>query len=119
MVLFLQTKVMHMSVAKLLYWEMLGFLVGLVCLLAWRMLTGQMALRGLLMRKDGRGQRVSPERVPLLLATLGLSGYVLVQVFEGGLRSFPDVGWQWVAVFGGSSGLYAGVKALTTLRRKV
>ena len=94
-----------------------GFLVLLAAILIYRMLTRQISLGGLLARKDGSGG-VSPERVQLLLATLALSVKYVGDVVHSTNGVLPDVSAQWLYVFGGSSGIYASVKAITTLKSK-
>ncbi len=94
-----------------------GFLYGLAALVAYRLLTRQINLSGLLSRKTDGGA-VSPERVQLLLATMALSVKYLVEVAHNSSGAMPDVDANWLYVFGGSSGIYASVKAWTTLRNK-
>jgi hypothetical protein len=106
-----------MDPIRLLQLEVRGFLLLLTAILAYRLLTRRIALAGLLARKDDGG-RISPERVQLLLATLGLSAKYLSEVLQGGTAAMPDVSADWLIVFGGSSGIYAALKALTTLRKK-
>jgi hypothetical protein len=105
-----------MDPITILRWEGLGFLVLLAMILVYRMLTGQIILAGLFRRKDDQGA-VSPERVQLLLATLALSGKYLGSVLHNTNGSLPDISPQWLYLFGASSGLYASVKAITTLTR--
>lgn len=105
------------NMTKILEIEVWGFLGLLGAIMTYRLLTRQVNLSGLLLRKNGSGAP-SPERVQLLLATLGVSGKFLSEVFRspaGG--NFPDIGPQWLYVLGSSSTVYALVKALTTFRR--
>ena len=104
-----------MSVELILRWEGLGFVLPLAAMLAFRMLTGQISLRGLLRRKDDQS-KVSPERIQLLLVTLALSGSYLGDALRSSGNSLPDVSPQMLYAFGASSTLYASVKAWTTLR---
>jgi hypothetical protein len=83
---------------------------ALLCLVVMRMLTGRINLDGLLSAEPG--QRVSPERAQLLVATLGAAGYLLLSIAsptEQGI-TFPS-GWL-VLLFGGSQGVYLLTKYL-------
>jgi hypothetical protein len=102
---------------SILHFEGWGFLCLLGALVAYRLLTGQINLNGLLLRKDGTGA-VSPERVQLLLATMALSAKYLGEVAHSGGGAMPNVRAEWLYVLGGSSGIYAVGKALRVLRRK-
>jgi hypothetical protein len=94
-----------------------GFLGLLGAIMTYRLLTRQVNLSGLLLRKNGSGSP-SPERVQLLLATLAVSGKFLSEVFQSpDSDRLPDIGPQWLYVLGGSSAVYVLGKALTTFRR--
>ena len=95
----------------------LGFVSLLAATLVYRMLTRRINLSRLLARKDG-SVGVSPERVQLLMATLTLGAKYVGDVIHGTNGVLPDVSAQWLYVFGGSCGIYASVKAYTTLRSK-
>ena len=91
--------------------EAQGFLLALAVCLVFQMLTGRINLRGLLMAKNGSGQ-VTPGRVQLLLATFAAGAHYLSQVAAAsGTGKMPDVGPEWLYLFGGSSGIYALEKA--------
>jgi hypothetical protein len=104
-----------MDPITILRWEGQGFLVLLAVILVYRMLTGGINLTGLLRRKDSDGG-VSPERIQLLLATLALSAKYLGEVAHATGGAMPDINSQWLYVFGASSGIYASLKAWTTLK---
>lgn len=106
-----------MDPISLLELELHAFLMLLAAILVFRLLTRKIQLSGLLNRKEDAG-RVSPERVQLLLATLAMSAKYLGSVIHGTAGIMPDVSREWLYLFGGSSGLYASVKAVTTLTRK-
>jgi hypothetical protein len=100
-----------MNPTDILRLEVRGFLFLLAALLAGKMLTGGISLAGLLASKDG-DVGVSPERIQLLLATLALGAKYIGSVAHGtDVSTMPDVGKDWLYLFGGSSGLYASVKA--------
>lgn len=88
----------------------------LAAMLAYHMLTRRINLSRLLARKDG-SNGISPERLQLLLMTLALAAqYVRDAVHANG--ALPNVSSKRLAVFGGSSGIYASVKAFTTWKSK-
>ncbi len=100
-----------MRIAHILGLEARGFLLLLAAMLAVKMLTRQINLGGLL-AKDGESSGVSPERVQLLMTTIFLSAKYVSEVAHNTSGALPDVTPQWLAVFGGSGGVYASVKAL-------
>jgi hypothetical protein len=104
-------------IEQLLRWEGLGFLGLLAALIAFRLLSGKINLKGLLASKNG-GPEVSPERVQLLLATLAMCMSYLGKALHGTGNSLPDISPQMLYVFAGSSTLYASVKAWTTLKSR-
>ncbi len=106
-----------MDPVSLLEHELHAFLILLAAILVFRLLTRKIQLAGLLNRKEDAA-RVSPERVQLLLATLAVSAKYLGSVVHGTTGTMPEVSREWLYLFGGSSGIYASVKAITTLTRK-
>ncbi|HKF45778.1 MAG TPA: hypothetical protein VKB38_00375 [Terracidiphilus sp.] len=104
-----------MNVASILRLEMWGFLVLLGAVVFYRLITRQINLKGLLIRKSG-ARGVSPERIQLLLATIAMSANYLHGVLTSTTGNLPDVDAKWLYVFGGSSAIYAGGKALTELK---
>ena len=106
-----------MLLVKMLRWEGYGFLYLLVVVLVLKLLTRQISLGGLFVRKND-GTPVSPERVQLLAATLAVCVTYLGKVIHNTTGSLPDVSPQMLYIFAGSSGIYASVKAFTTLRTK-
>jgi hypothetical protein len=107
-----------MDPIRILHWEGLGFLYLLAAILALKLLTRQIKLDGLLARKHD-GTPVSPERIQLLAATIAVCvTYIGNVIHSTTTASLPDVSSQMLYVFAGSSGIYASVKAFTTLSRK-
>lgn len=103
--------------ATILEIEGWGFLGLLGAIVAYRLLTRQINMSGLLLRKDGSGSP-SPERVQLLVATLAVGGNYLSEVYRSPLsHKLPDIDPRWLYMMGGSSGVYVLGKALTTFRR--
>ena len=105
-----------MEPIRILRFEGLSFIVLLGVLLAYRLLTREINLDGLLRHR--RGGPVSPERVQLLVATIAVSFRFLVAATHEGSNSLPEVDAATLSVFGASSGLYAAVKALKAFRGK-
>ena len=100
-----------MDAPRILQLEMIGFFAGLTALIGYRMLTRQINLSGLL--NDGVNQdQVSPERVQLLVATLGVSAQFIGSALHGSGTSLPHVSVSTLAVFGASGTIYTAVKGL-------
>lgn len=123
----------HMpSITKIVTWEVYGFLIALFGIIAGQLFGGQINTKSLLYgRKNDLGQPIlnpdgsirsrktenslyfSPERVQLLLLTLGAAFYYLSQVINnpnpGTLPPMPN---SWTETLGGSNVLYLGGKAL-------
>lgn len=99
-----------MTLSKMLLWEGTAFLYLLAATVAYRLVTRQIRIGGLLAR-PGNKSGASPERVQLLVATLALCVRYAMQVAHNTTGNLPDVDKQWLYLFGGSSGIYATVKA--------
>jgi hypothetical protein len=95
---------------RLVHYEVFGFFCALSALLVYRALTGKLILSGLLLDKP-HSNAISPERVQLLIATLAVSIMYLSRVIHGDGTVMPNISTSTLAVFGGSSGIYAAVKA--------
>ena len=106
-----------MDPISILHWEGLGFLYLLAAILVLKLLTRQISLGGLFARKND-GAPVSAERIQLLVTTLAVSGKYLSDALHSTNGSLPNVSSQMLYVFVGSSGIYASVKAFTTLKGK-
>lgn len=105
-----------MEPMRILRIEGMAFVVLLSALLAYRLLTREINLDGLL--RNRRGAPVSPERVQLLVATIAVSFKFLATAMHGTGNSLPEVDAATLSVFGASSGVYAGVKALRAIRMR-
>jgi hypothetical protein len=89
----------------MLSWVLAAWLVSVVMLIAYRILTGKISLRGLLTID---GDRFSPERLQLLLMTLGLlTIYVQDAVSSWSMRPASD---ELATVLAASQVLYLGGK---------
>jgi len=106
-----------MQVTSFLHFEIQTFLYLLAAIIAYRLLTGKIVVRGLFLRKGG-SNAASPERIQLLMTTLLVSANYLDSVARNTTNNMPDVDPKTLYVMGGSSGIYLAGKALTTLRRK-
>ncbi len=121
------------SFAQIITWEAQGFLLAIFTIVAGQLFTGQINTKNLLYgRKNDTGEPIldsngdmksrkkedtlyfSPERVQLLLLTLGAAFHYLTQVFNNpNPGTFPPLPTSWPAVLGGSNALYLGVKAFS------
>lgn len=96
------------------------FLGGLAAIIGHRLLTGQINTNGLFYgtKKDGT-KYFSPERVQLLIFTLGTAMFYLNNVLQNRHTGvLPDVPTQTLALLGGSHALYLGGKAYMMLFKK-
>ena len=100
---------------KIVGWEILFFLVALAATIVFQLLTRHINTDGLLRGKMGNAKgRLSPERVQLLVTTLGAAMYYVLQVStatKAGTLTLPEIPQTWPAVVGGSNLLYLGGKA--------
>jgi hypothetical protein len=90
--------------------------LGIAALLTVRITAKGRALRSLLASKTTPA-RITPERVQLLLVTLLLAGWYLLQVLAARGSSIPPVNSLCIWAFGISSTLYAVGNALRTFER--
>jgi hypothetical protein len=101
----------------LLKWEIELFILALVGLIVMKLLSGDINTYGLLYgrisaRKRGQDQYFSPERVQLLLFTLGAGFYYLTLVLDNPHHgTLPDIPQAWPGLLGGSNALYLSGKA--------
>src|SRR5438445_2430935 len=111
-------------------WEVQLFLLALFGIVVMQLLSGQISTKNLLCgRKNDTGEPIvgadgqtrgrkkedtlyfSPERVQLLLFTLGAAFYYLTQVLNNpNPGTFPPLPTSWPAVIGGSNAIYLGGK---------
>lgn len=121
------------TIVQIVGWEIEGLLLALATIVAGQLLTGQINTKNLLHgRIKDTGQPIrdangnitarkttdtayfSPERVQLLLLTLGAAFYYLTQVLNnphpGSLPAVPD---SWTETLAGSNVLYLGGKAVS------
>ena len=96
--------------ANFIQWEGLGFLFALFAIVIMRILTGDLATRGLIAGVTFRGSSfVSAGRVQLLIVSMVAAVQYLSQVWDNP-QSFPDIPQNWLLLFAGSQVLYLGAK---------
>jgi hypothetical protein len=101
-----------MSITHILHFEALGFLYGMLAIVAYQMLTGRIRLSALLSRKGKTDpNQTNPERIQLLLATIATSASYLSEVRQSTSTNLPDIDNNWLYLMGGSSSLYLLRKA--------
>jgi hypothetical protein len=110
-----------MPFTRIICFEVILFLGGLAAIIAYRLLTGGINTHYLLYGKRKNGTRyLSPERVQLLLFTLGTAMFYVVDVLEKRQTGeLPDVPAKTLALLGGSHAIYLGGKAYTMLSTKI
>jgi hypothetical protein len=93
------------------------FILALAGLIMVKLLTGEINTCDLLYgrissRRRGQDQYFSPERLQLLLCTLGAGLYYLTLVLNNPHPgSLPDIPKTWPGLLGGSNAVYLGGKA--------
>jgi hypothetical protein len=94
------------ALATILRWELFFVLIALAAIVAYRMITQQINVTGLLMDKTG-GRVVSPARVQMLMATMGMVAYYVMLAFESKDKGrLPELPNEYLAAFGASHGIY-------------
>ena len=95
---------------NLISWEAIVFLLALLAIMVSSMLTGRINTQGLLSGSKGDGTTYfSPERVQLLLITIGSAFQYTISVW-GNPTIFPPVDASWLAILVGSHFVYLGGK---------
>lgn len=108
------------EIPSLVKLELYVFLGALAAIISYRLLTGQINTKGLLYgTKKGGAKYFSPERVQLLLFTLGTAMFYLNNVIEHRNSGvLPDVSHETLALLGGSHAIYLTGKAYMMLLKK-
>ena len=105
-----------MTTVSLATWEGMILIGGFVCVVAWKIATGEIALDYLLygdarnVQGSGNATFFSSGRAQMLLATVTVAGYYLLQVMQDPTH-FPDVPNELLVALGGSHAIYLGGKA--------
>jgi len=108
-----------LSPSTLASWEGLILIGGLIGIVVWKMMTGEISLEQLFegetLARDGtRSSYASGGRVQAFLVTIYVAFYYLMQVIHNP-TGFPDVPTVLVGVLAGSHALYLGDKAQAML----
>jgi hypothetical protein len=99
------------SLSLVVRYAALGLTAAYALVIAWKLYTGEISLRGLL--QTGR-QRSSPGRQQMLLFTLVVAGQYLASVWKNpGAASLPSISPVVLAALAGSHAVYLGGKAVS------
>lgn len=105
-----------MTAVTLAKWEGIILIGGFVCVVVWKLATGEISLDYLLYG-DAKANRGADEqtffssgRAQMLLATVTIAGYYLLQVIQDPTH-FPAVPNELIAALGTSHAIYLGGKA--------
>ena len=94
------------TLATVLRWELILVLIALAAIVAYRMITQQINVTGLLMDKTG-GRIISPGRIQMLMASIGMAAYYLMLVFESKDKGrLPELPNEYLAAFGASQSIF-------------
>jgi hypothetical protein len=105
-------------IQNLLYWEVLFLLFAFFGVITLFLLNGEINLRWLFYGARGDGTvYFSPERVQLLIFTLGAALHFLSGVLHDPTK-FPAVDYTWLGVLGLSNVVYLGGKAGSSFLRQ-
>lgn len=105
-----------MTTATLAKWEGIVLLGGFVSVVVWKLATRKISLDYLLYgdakihQGEGRVTFFSPGRAQMLMASVIVAGYYLLQVIQDPTH-FPSVPNELVAALGTSHAIYLGGKA--------
>ena len=100
--------------------ELVVFFAGLFGLIGFRLLTGRIRTRRLLYGARSDGSRyLSPERIQLLVFTLGVALQYLLKVVENPGHGFPPVPQNMLNLLMGSNAVYLGGKSWTMILRRL
>jgi hypothetical protein len=105
-----------LATTTLAKWEGVILLGGFVFVVVWKIATGEISLDYLLYgeAKTNRGKGwatfFSPGRAQMLLLSVTVAGYYLLQVIQRPTH-FPDVPRELMVALGGSHAVYLGGKA--------
>jgi hypothetical protein len=105
-----------MTAVTLAKWEGIILIGGFVCVVVWKLATGEISLDYLLYGDDKANRGADEQtffssgRAPMLLATVTIAGYYLLQVIQDPTH-FPAVPNELIAALGTSHAIYLGGKA--------
>jgi hypothetical protein len=113
---FLHGQLRIMTTVTLAEWEGIVLLGGFICVVVWKVATGEISLDYLLYgdarmhQGAGRATFFSSGRAQMLISTVTVAGYYLLQVIQDPTH-FPAVPTELVAALGTSHAIYLGGKA--------
>jgi hypothetical protein len=105
-----------MTTVTLAKWEGIILLGGFIAVVMWKLATGEIPLDDLLYgdarmhQGTGRATFFSPGRAQMLMVTVTVAGYYLLQVIQDPTH-FPAVPNELLAALGASHAVYLGGKA--------
>lgn len=99
-------------------YAMFFLLTILLVIVGYRLLTGKIITKGLLLDKqDKSGGKFSPGRLQMLMATILVAIYFVTQVLQS--EKLPELPQEFLLALGGSHLLYLGGKTYGVLARKL
>ena len=106
-----------MAASRILELEASIFAYGLAVIVIWKLLTGAINLRGLLMDKF-RPSQISPARVQLLISTIVLAIQYLRNSGTSPNQGFSEIGSGSLYFFAGSGLIYSIGKGVERYRSR-
>lgn len=106
------------SVTTILFYEVWLFLLVLAAVVAHRLITNRINTVGLLHNK-GSSRGFSSTRLQMLVTTVVVAGYYLMQVFSTAENKLPVLPNEMIIALGGSHSLYLGSKLFSRLMQKL
>jgi hypothetical protein len=104
------------TLSTVLRYEMIFVLTALAVIISYRLLTGQINLNGLLRDKTS-GRAISPGRLQMLIVTLVIAIYYVLEVFQ--TQKLPNLPHEYLLALGGSHLFYLGGKVYGLLASKL
>ena len=101
----------------LVYYEGILFLGAIAAIIFMQLLTGGINTRWLLYERRNSQHYFSPGRVQLLVLTLGGALNYQATALQAS-QALPPVPAEWLAILGGSNGVYLAGKAYSTFMQK-
>ena len=107
---------MYETIAKIVQLEMWIFIVGMAGTVLYKIISGEIPLKGLLSEKDNK-KSGSLGRAQMLLFTILGSLYILYKVAEEPTK-FPEIPMELILLMGMSHSTYLGSKYYKLIRKK-
>jgi hypothetical protein len=94
------------TIAMVLRYELFFFLITLVVIVGYRMITKQINVEGLLLDKTS-GRTFSPGRLQMLIVSMSVAIYYLMLIMDiKDTTRLPDMPNEFILALGGSHGIY-------------